>query len=519
MADKPVEHGETSTPQVRGEQTYVLLSGTEDFFAEPAPDAWGVMRTPFSPHIARMSAELAADGYELDIKPWIAAGWDDCIFIVEDRVVVLDRESDSRLAAIESEWKLHRAKTMIRGVSPISDLMRAVRQLFVTDLSKSIVMTNTMPNGQAIIAISFIGTTQKYYDWFTNFKFQQKTGMHSGFLALATQFEEQSTRILLPKLAAELGEETFSLADAILAAKGPEARISFWISGHSQGGAIVQTYTHLLMAQGVPAERIHAYSFAAPTVASADAAVGLDPKAYPIYNIVNMDDAVPRIGAELRLGMDWLYHPSNAFRKRHYRVTDEDWIAVDRAIHLNMQIQTTKDAIIWGIALSHLMRDLEHDHGLEAFFAELVPQLSTLQRVNLSSLDIANFLAKTLTNQLKSLTGEDPDETLCEHYAAGMHAMMKEYGAKQSSHALLRSISGPHRIRGDKRDEGYVPPYIAIVRRHLSECEQGIWLAEEPARCIDAHGHTLLPSQYSRKALPSSSAPLLEDGTSNTQNS
>lgn len=499
-----MEQHEGHVPSHLGQLTYADLTDTRQFSFPMEMDAWGVSRAPFSAHIARLSAELAANGYSLDIKPWMAAGWNDCTFVVEDRVILLDREGDSRLAAMESAWKRRRAKALIRGVSPINDLLRAVRQLLITDLGKSIVMTRPGPDGKVIIAISFIGTTQKYFDWFSNFKMHQNTGMHHGFSELAKGFDGQSSRIVLPKLADVLGEASFTLADAILEAQKPDSRFIFWISGHSQGGAIVQTYTHLLLSQGVPHEAIRGYTFAAPTVAAGDGS--LDPKAYPVYNIINADDLVPRIGAHVRLGVDHIYYPTNAFRTKYYGVEKEQQEAFDRVRFMGGQVQTTEQALSWIIALLHIMRD--GDEAAEGMFSQLLPHMGMLRKLNLSVSEVAEFLEGKIANQLVALGNTGPDEQMCAQYEASLRTMMGEFDAKTIVAALGKVMIAPHRMSVDKHDEDDVSPYIAIVRRYLGECVQAVWLPERPPRCISARGQLLMPQPRGQKAIDAEAAAL-----------
>lgn len=473
-----------------GELTYTDLGDSDAFSPLLAPDAWGVLRAPFSPRLARMSAELAADVYQLAITPWMKAGWADCTFAIEDRIVVLDRESESRLAAIESEWKRHRAKSLLNGTRPIGDLVRAARQFVVTDMGKSVVMTRLLPDGRAVIAISFIGTTQKFYDWFTNFKFQRGPGMHYGFLELARQFDGQAARVALPGLAAALGRESLTLADVLLEARHPESRYVFWLSGHSQGGALVQTYAHLLLERGVAPSTIHGYSFAAPTVTACGGVV--DPKAYPIYNIINADDIVPRVGAHVRLGVDLIYHPDDAFRAAHYRVDEALCPAFERMRFLAAHVNTTEDAFCWGIVFMRLMAAMDPD-GEKAVLAGIFPHQSWLRRMGISPAEIALFFEAKLTEHYRALAGGEPDPVLCARYEEIMRDAEAEFGVEKTAKALLKALALPHRIQPDKKEEAYVPPYIAIVRRYLSETERGVWSGDAPARCVDRNGEILLP--------------------------
>ncbi len=492
-----MEKAQTAAQSSLGRLTYTDLAQTDAFFAPFAPDS---IRPTFSPQIARMSAELAANAYALDINPWARAGWTDCTFVIEDKIVTLDRDSDSKLAAIEHEWKRYRAKSLLHGVRPIGDLMRAARQFLVTDMAKTIVMTRILPDGQAVVALSFIGTTQKYYDWFTNFKFQPRSGMHHGFLELARQFDLQTARVSLPALAAALGETSCTLADVVRMAAQPDSGIRLWLSGHSQGGALVQTYTHLLLDKGVAPEHIHGYSYAAPTVCICGGVA--DPAAYPIYNLINADDLVPRIGAQLRLGMDMVYTPNEAFIAGHYHIDEEVLPAYGRVAYIADQVQSTRDALQWGIAVMRMMSTAETDDGLEALFSDIVPYLSFLRRMGLSLDEMGQFMGSKLTEHYRTLTGEEPEPALLARYEEMMRDALREFGGKAISRALATRLTAPHRISPDKRDDAFIPAYIAIARRYLPQMEAGVWLADAPPRCLDGHGNVILPRARRLSMLP-----------------
>lgn len=165
----------------RGRLTLADLTDYACMTGEPVEDAWGVSRVPFSPQAARLSAELAANVYDLDIRAWARAGWNDCMFLVEDDVIPLDQESDTKLAALENEWRRRRARSRIHGVSPISDLARAARQLMVTDMSKSVVMTRALPDGRVLIAIAFIALRPRFTTGSATSRFSRKTASTTVF--------------------------------------------------------------------------------------------------------------------------------------------------------------------------------------------------------------------------------------------------------------------------------------------------------------------------------------------------
>lgn len=499
-----------------GQLTYTNLSGTDVFDALPAKDGWDVLRQPFSPRLARMSAEMAANSYELDIKGWQSAGWDDCSFVVEDKVIHLDGDGESRIAMLEKEWKRRRARSMIQGVKPVSDLRNGIRQILVTDMGKGMVMTRQTVGGRSVIAIAFVGTTDKYYDWFANFKFQHDEGLHHGFLSLARQFEAQTARVLLPKLAAARGEDTYTLADAILDAGRPDSGILFWLCGHSQGGAIVQTFAHLLLEKGVPAQNIIGYTFAAPTVAMGK--YPGDPKVFPIYNIVNTDDLVTRVGAQMRLGVDWVYRPDDAFRKQYYGVQEGKWEIFARAHQLAMQVQTTQQAIYWAIALIRLLRDMDTDAEMKSFFAELVPRLSILRRINVGADDIAAFVEGKLIAQSTGLAQEMPDSALIDGYEGDLRDFLRDVGAKECASALRLAIAAAHHMC--VKTENVDAPYIAIVRRYLWACRPGVWSAGDSPRCISETDERLLPLSTERPGwLQEAYMPLLQAPDGEFENS
>lgn len=524
-----------------GEITFTDITDVSDLFLPMEPDAWGVPRAPFSKTMARLSAELTADSANLDITPWVKAGWEDCTFVVEDRIIVLDTDTESKFAALEHEWRRYRAKSLIHGVRPIGDLVRAARQVFITDMGKAIIMTRMMPNGRAVVAIAFIGTSQKYFDWFSNFKFQQHNGMHYGFGELARQFDTQAERILLPGLAAALGEETLSLADVLLELKKTDGRFMLWLSGHSQGGALVQTYTHMLMSRGVPAENIRGYTFGAPTVAAADGR--LEPKQFPIYHIVNADDIVPRVGAQVRLGMDLIYFPDDRFRAAHYMMKAEsnsrrnaDGIPAEeiptgdtpaesrevfeRAMYMTKQIQTTRDAICCGIALMRLLGKTGGDELMRELLADVIPRASLLKRMGFGMEDMAQYFHAKLEEQYHALTGEAPDAALCARYEDTMRTFAADLGPRPFARMTIQCLVAPHRLKPEKKYEGFVTPYVAIARRYLDETVAGVWQPDQPLRCLSQSGETLLPQREFRPRLmaeePPKALPESSDDTPNT---
>lgn len=151
-----------------------------------------------------------------------------------------------------------------------------------------------------------------------------------------------------------------------------------------------------------------------------------------------------------------------------------------------------QDGVCWLIAFIRLLLSYEDGEG-ENPLAELMPFQPLLRRMNLSLDEVAEFMQGKLANQYRELTGKLPDEALCRHYEDSMRMLIEATSAKAFGKALTESLMAPHRLRPDKHEEGYEPPYIAIARRRLNRCVRGVWAGDAPARCLSAQGMQLLP--------------------------
>ena len=76
--------------------------------------------------------------------------------------------------------------------------------------------------------------------------------------------------------------------------------VSLVVTGHSQGAALMQIFIAHLLQNGVLPQYVLGCGFASPCVAAARTLKNAD---YPIYHIVHADDAVPRIGGAMHLGL------------------------------------------------------------------------------------------------------------------------------------------------------------------------------------------------------------------------
>ncbi len=490
----------------RGRLTRTDLARMEGFAAPWATDRWGTQRPTFSAPIARMSAELAANVYTLDLDRWLMAGWTDCTLQRENRVLTgisswwgSGRGLDP-VRALRSEYVLTRARVMVSPYhNPIGDLIRAVRQIMTTDTGKAMVMARPMSDGRIVVAISFMGTSRKFYDWFTNFKLTNQEGLHEGFYQLARQFDQNAERITFPDAQKLLGEETLTLDDVLTEASRPDSRFVLWLTGHSQGGAVCQTYAHLLLHQrGVLPENIVSYTFAAPTVA------GLtwqkNPADYPIYNIVNADDYVPRIGASVRLGQDMVFYPDDAFREKHYRFRMDDEQVVyarERMRRLLNHLQDTQGALDLVLALCRVLETHEDRAKVETLFELMQGRVRAL-RPALTSLGLKmEDMLKPFVSQLvavyRDVIGVSPDEELLNRLAGDMVRYMEDLGTHAFMDNLFEAVMEPHNIYMTGRDGKLLPTYCGIVRTHLNELIPAVWAIGGGTRLLTYDGDQVLP--------------------------
>lgn len=164
---------------VRGKLTRVDLAAVEGVFSPPQKNAWGRAMPPFDPVLLRLSAEMAAATYDLEVERFFDAGWMDCTFQAENRLfdAIDGRYGEWRPAqAIRRGIRMKKARGAMRF--SLGDVLRGVRQLVATDTGKVVTMAHEASDGRFVIAISFMGTSRKFYDWVTNLKMTCKNGLH-----------------------------------------------------------------------------------------------------------------------------------------------------------------------------------------------------------------------------------------------------------------------------------------------------------------------------------------------------
>ncbi len=462
---------------IRGRLTRCDLSSTRDLFHPWRTDVWGYARPAYSRAAARLSAELSGDIYDLDIGRWLDAGWDDCTLQMENRV--FGGLGGWRHGGLHPDRVLHnglslaQARAMLSPLgSPVRDLLRVVRRVHTEDNGKALVMARQdQATGRIVLAICFMGTSRKYYDWLTNFTLSREQGLHSGFLRLARQFNGNADHIVFPLAAKTLGiEGPLTLEDILEEARREDSRFLLWLTGHSQGGAACQTYAHMLLHQrGVHPLNLIAYTFAAPTVAGEG--FERDPASYPLYNLINGDDYVPRVGASVRLGMDMWYYPDDTFRARHYGYDVQDAQRVaerERLQALMYTVQGTADSLESTLALCTALAAMDDEgvtrdvlSSLHVMLRLLAPAMQTL---GIPVRDVNRMLARQIRKAYRDATGQNPDEERVRLRGDAILYTLRDMGAKAFTRCLLEVLFAPHNIAGAYDDTGALrSPYCAIA--------------------------------------------------------
>ncbi|MDD3212847.1 MAG: hypothetical protein PHY64_04200, partial [Eubacteriales bacterium] len=171
----------------RGRLTGVPLNDVRRLRLPPVAGPFGRVRPPLDETALKLSLELAYMTYTLDLDPWMRAGWTDISIQVDNRlesgVTIGESESagSERIRGLINNWKLARARLAMKEYNPLSQVAGALRQRERSDTIKAVTMLHPAGNGRYVVAIGFMGTGSRFYDWFSNFRFTTEEGFHKGF--------------------------------------------------------------------------------------------------------------------------------------------------------------------------------------------------------------------------------------------------------------------------------------------------------------------------------------------------
>lgn len=446
-----------------------------------ARDPFYRLRPPFSREAAELSMELAQMTYTLELEPWMEAGWNDFSIQIDDTLqsgITHGASADGeRMQALISAMKVRRSKAALRERNPVSQVMSALRQRERSDTIKAVCMMHPLEDGRYLLAIGFMGTGKRFYDWISNFRFTTEEGFHKGFYQLCTYFEEGAESIVFPRTATELGLEKLTLGEVLMEMNSLSSRFRLWMAGHSQGGAVMQVFCHRLMTDwGVLPQNIVGYGFASPTVATGR--LVYDPAAYPLYHLINSDDMVPRMGALLHLGLCLEYPAGDALRERCYELSalPADVAAREALKPFQEEMTDTASVLTYGVAF---LRCLAEEKGAEGINAMLSSKWSVgavdrvLTAAGGKAMDWLERFVKNAQNGYLALMGRPMDEEELKALEARMRPIVREFPFRRLAGALVSYCLPPHHIMYDgNRKEG---AYAFIVKDGLEALRPFIW--------------------------------------------
>ena len=438
-------------------------------------DVWSGSRPPISVEAAQLSAKLAEATYSMDIEKWLRAGWQDATILVDGELTPI-RRNESWLGKQLRERRLH-AKLHQHGT--LGEVLGTLRQVGESDTCKAVVMAHPAPEGRWIVAVSFMGTGARLYDWVSNFRMTSQEGVHRGFLQLTRQFERCEARITFPEMAQALGLRSLTLRQVLEEMQHPGSRFTLWLSGHSQGGALVQVYAHRKMHEDrVMARNIIGYGFASPSVMTGTA-VG-NPAAYPLYHICNSDDVVPRCGAQVHLGVCLTYQTDETLRARCYH-----WPMDSLSVHARVcaepilaQMTDTAACIESAVACLNVISkgtaaDVWNVLGLSGSF----PLGRVVATTEVDA--VLRSARRHLAMAYQSITGRALDQDRVAEFMAQIRGAARQVGLRAFGAALRQWMGASHSMSSSLPD-GRVGAYQYIVKNCMEQLIPSCWLAGDP---------------------------------------
>lgn len=467
------------------------LSNVMPLLAAWESDPWGKLRPPVSVEAMRLSAQLAAATYRMDVQQWLKAGWRDVTIQVDGELTDgFEPESKSPMQRLASAWKIYRVRQRIKGSNPLGQVMGAFRQKEKSDTGKAVVMIHPAGLGRYVVAISFMGTGERFYDWFSNFRMSSEGGVHKGFLQLTRQFEDNEDEIDFPETAQELGLERLTLHHVLQEMRHPNSRFTLWLSGHSQGAALMQVYAHHKIAEdGVLPRNMVGYGFAAPSVMSGIAVE--DPSAYPLFHVQNSDDLVPRMGAQMHLGVCLVYPASMALREQCYSWRTDEAACRHRQLVAQVLARMTDTPTCIEVTLAYLnvLSNYTPEDILEAMAALGIrlPVKKLVAAADLRVDALMRFASRHLAAAYVSITGHHLEQRRVAWQQELVEEIVGRIGLRAYTNALLEWMSQPHRL--SMREGSKPSAYSAIAEEGMGQLVPAIWFSGRPPRLVYAsHG-------------------------------
>jgi hypothetical protein len=465
---------------IRGALTGAALGATDCLFAPYAADAFGISRRPLTPDGLKLSFELARMAYTLDIEPWLRAGWADFSVQVDNQLTtgLKAREDDSfadRVRAVIGSLRLTLARMAVKEHNPLSQVTGALRQRAESDTIKAVAMARPVAGGRFVVAIGFMGTGARFYDWFSNFRLDTEDGFHKGFSQLAQAFIKNEKEILFPDAAEALGLEKLTLSDILREMRTEDSRFSLWMAGHSQGAAVMQVYCdYLLRRMGIPQAGVFGCGFASPTVAGND--IAKDGTGYPLYQILNADDLITRMGSLKHFGLCLQYTPDERFRDLAYgwsrQAADRD--ARRDAERLTLYIADTPSFLTVFTALLTVVFEEKSEEAIlrvsEGFFS-IAPIDKVFSFAGRKAKETLGSMIDYMRRSYRDLIGREMDDAEVKFLMGGCRPIVKSVPLKRLFGALYDRLYPPHSLYNSTENGAY----WRIVNEHSGELRPFVW--------------------------------------------
>ena len=426
--------------------------------------------------LLRLAASMASAAYTLEVEPFLATGWQDACAQLGPRVTDGLNLPGGGLEALQQ------ARKRLEGHQISRNLTAGLREWRAGDGVKALVMLRRLPDGRFAVAVSFMGSVQ-LDDWMANFDMVSKDGLHRGFLRRAMAFEEVEESIHFPQAAEQLGLEKLTLRMVVEACAREASPFHLFLTGHSLGAAVMQVYAYRLLAiRGVRRELVQGVGFASPKVAAANAVE--DPSGWPLCHVLNSDDCVPNMGAEVHLGQCLRYRAGQELREICYPLPCDEASVRARILTLPLlaMMRDTPSALA---VISGILRAVK-----DANPADLLPALNRLEtglpgvkrliEAGDNQTDrIIRYLLRRAEADCESVSGHGTDPALVAEAQARFAGASRELGIQAALSAMSQLGGTAHAMR---RQDGGEAPYPWIAAQRLDRFEPFTWAAGRPPR-------------------------------------
>ena len=376
------------------------------------------------------------------IARYLDEGWQD-IALLADGMLCAGLNARTEAERQQSLESAERVQAHLARSNPLTQVLDIRRRREDGAGCKAMVLSHPLTDGRWLVAISFTGTTRHLADWLDNLKIEQEDGFHQGFLRLTRQFEAQCGQIAMPCLGAALSRPGLMLAGVLDMLKYERSPVSLVVTGHSQGAALMQIFIAHLLQNGVLPQYVLGCGFASPCVAGARTLKNAD---YPIYHIVHADDAVPRIGGAMHLGLCRVMPDTPALRGLCYGARSQDPI-FNELLCLQHTVRGTRGALCFFIALLRLLCVVpEEDAELlyRALAPAFLPGMLQSRLVGYARRLVGSALRR-LESRYAACFGE-MDMQQMERYTRWLQSLFARYGMRETLSRLPDALHMPHML-------------------------------------------------------------------------